>query len=291
MKQSIINKAMLVIQQRKRNALNNFDEKIKPLYENEEFVELERKWSRLMIENARKESNGESVDNSVEDQLKAKIEKMKSGLSPAFTCPLCKDEGYVDGQMCNCLKKEISNVLLRGSGFEKLESFENSEKTAGDLAPVYSLMKRWCSSDFKKNLIYLAGPTGVGKTHLVRCMANALIERGKLVKIATAYQINQDFKTFSKTFNDDILNAYIQTEVLFIDDLGTEPQYRNVTQEHFYLLINERKMKHLPTIITSNLSMEDVKERYDERIFSRIADRETSITIYLDGEDRRLKKQ
>ena len=289
MKQDILNKAIRIIQQRKRDAVNEYDEKMQPLYSNEEFVQTEKEYSRLMIENAKKEVNGDKIDKQKEEKLKNKLEAMKGNIKPNFSCPFCQDEGYINGQMCNCLKKEISNVLIGDSGFEKLEKFEDSQKTCGDLAPVYSLMKKWCHSDFKKNLIYIAGPTGVGKTYLIRSMANELIERGMVVKIATAYQINQDFKEFSKTFNDDILNSYTDTEILFIDDLGTEPQYRNVTLEYFYLIINERKMKKLPTIITSNLDMGDLRERYDERIYSRIADRETSITIYLDGEDRRVK--
>ena len=150
-------------------------------------------------------------------------------------------------------------------------------------------MKQWCQSDFKKNLIYIYGPTGVGKTHLMKAMANELIERGKVVRLVTAFKINQDFKSFSKSFDDEILNKYLQTEILFIDDLGTEPLYKNVTLEYFYLVINERKMKKLSTIITSNLDLYDIRERYDERIFSRIMDSQTSIALNLIGKDKRLK--
>ena len=151
-------------------------------------------------------------------------------------------------------------------------------------------MQKWCKSDFKKNLIYLAGATGVGKTYLMRCLANELISRGRLVKITTAYQMNRDFKEFSKTNNEELLKNYTDTEILFIDDLGTEPLFKDVTIENLYIVINERKMKKLPTIITSNLTLDNIRDRYDERIFSRIVDRETSITLLLDGEDKRIKK-
>ncbi len=291
MKQDTIQKALNIISERKRSANSAYEEKIAPLYSNKKFVETEKEYKRQMIENARKESYGEKVDRSAELKLKANLEQMKNNLKPNYYCQLCNDEGFKNGEMCVCLKKEISNILLKESGFEKLENFADSTVTAGDIAPVYHLMQKWCASDFKKNLIYLAGPTGVGKTYLIRCMANALIERGLMVKIATAYQINQDFKDFNKSFDDELLKKYTDIEVLFIDDLGAEPQYRNVTVEFFYLLINERKTKKLPTIITSNLDMGDLRDRYNERIYSRIADRETSITIYLDGDDKRIKQR
>lgn len=289
MKQDVITKAQNILAEKRRKVLAEYDAKMRPLYANEEFVKLEKQHTRLMLENARKESYGEVVDNKEELALKAQLDKLKNGIVPNFSCTQCQDKGYINGQMCNCMKKEISTVLMRESGFEKLENFDEAQKTCGDLAPVYTLMKKWCNSDFKKNLVYIAGPTGVGKTYLIRCMANELIERGKVVKIVTAYQLNQDFKEFSRTYNDDILENYTSGEVLFIDDLGTEPIYRNVTQEFLYLVINERKMKKLPTIITSNLDMGDLRDRYDERIYSRIADRETSITLFIDGEDKRIK--
>ena len=141
-----------------------------------------------------------------------------------------------------------------------------------------------------KKLIYIAGPIGAGKTHLIKCMANELIENGKIIKLVTAFNMNQDFIEFKKTMNEDLLNKYLSPEILFVDDLGTEPKYKDVTIEYLYLVINERKMKKLPTIITSNLDLADLRDRYDERINSRIIDRNSSINIYIGGDDRRLKK-
>ena len=296
MKQNLTQIALSKIQENKRNAENAFEEKMQPLYHDNKYLELYKKYTKIMIENAKKSILNEKIDDFEQKNLEKQIAEIKKsygldGVEVEYSCQLCKDEGYKNGQMCKCLKRQISKELLKNSGFEKLENFENAMKTCGDILPVYKLMQAWCKSDFKKTLIYLAGGTGVGKTYLMRCMANELIEQGRVVKIVTAFEMNQEFKDFSKCFDDEILNKYLEPEILFVDDLGTEPLYKNVTIEYLYLVINERKMKKLPTIITGNLDLEKIRDRYDERIFSRIVDKTSSINLLLDGEDKRLKKR
>ncbi len=294
MKQDLINSALAVLRERRFQAENEYKKKMSPLYADKRFSQINSAYTKISIENARKEANGLKKFDKTEENLRKELEELKieynlQNLKPNYSCPKCKDTGYINGEMCSCLKAEISKILLAGSGFEKLESFEQSKKTSGELSKYYDIMQKWCASDFKKDLVLLSGPTGVGKTHLIRCMAQDLIERAKVVKIVTAFHANQDFREFSKTQNEEIIQKYLDCEILFIDDLGTEPLYKNVTVEYFYLILNERRMRKLPTIITTNLDLADIQERYDERIFSRIADRENSITLLLNGKDRRIK--
>ena len=294
MRQDIITKAQNIITQRRISAENAYKAAVAPLYQDEEYVNLEREQTRLLIENAKKEALGEKPDTKRAQALAEKLLQIKTkhNLQNAkieYSCPVCHDDGYVNGQMCKCLKKEISKLLMQDSGFDKLENFKDYTKTSGQ-EDVYKKMQQWCNKSSAKNLIYIAGPTGVGKTVLLRCMANEFIENGKVVKITTAFNMNQDFKEFSKTRNEELLNKYLSPEILFVDDLGTEPKYDGVTIECLYLLVNERKMKNLSTVITSNLDLADLRDRYDERIYSRIVDRNSSINIYLDGADKRIKK-
>ena len=296
MKQIIVQKALSNIHAEKVKHQEEYERKMHDLFTDKNYEKLDRELTQTIIENARKQANSQQPDIKKEQELQQKIDALKKKyhlekIQMEYSCPICKDAGYVDGKMCICLKKEVSKLLLKESGFENLVDFSQAIKTSGKLEKCFSLMKQWCHSDFKKNLIYISGPTGVGKTHLVKCMAKELIERGKFVKIVTAFAMNQDFKEFSRKHDDELLNKYLECEILFIDDLGTEPLYKNVTVEYLYLIINERKMKKLPTIITSNLDLSDLMDRYDERISSRIIDRQTSITIYMDGQDRRLKNK
>lgn len=294
MRQDIITRAQNTITQRRISAENAYKEIVSPLYQDEEYVKLEREQTRLLIENAKREALGDKPDTKREKELSEKLLQIKTkhnlqNAKVEYSCNLCNDNGYINGQMCKCLKKELSKLLMQDSGFDKLESFNECTKTSG-MEDIYKKMQEWCNKSSSKNLIYIAGPTGVGKTVLLRCMANELIENGKVVKITTAFNMNQDFKEFFKTRNEELINKYLSPEILFIDDLGTEPKYDGVTIECLYLLVNERKMKNLPTVITSNLDLADLRDRYDERIYSRIVDRNSSINIYLDGADKRIKK-
>ena len=294
MRQELIKKAQNIITQRRLDAENEYRKAMTPLYNDKEYVSLEKEQTKLMIENARKESLGQKPDTKTAKEIETKINAVKAkhnlqDVEKRYSCPLCKDTGYQNGQMCKCLKQEISLIALKDSGFENLESFDKCTKTSGN-EKVYDLMKQWCNKDSTKNLIYIAGPTGVGKTVLIRCMANELISNGKVIRLTTAFKMNQDFKEFQKTRNEDLLNKYLTPEYLFVDDLGTEPKYKDVTLEFLYLIINERKMKNLSTIITSNLDLKDLIDRYEERIASRIIDKKSSITILLEGDDKRLKK-
>lgn len=295
MKQEIIQRALDKIQERKRKNIAEFELQMQPLYNDKNYMDCTKKYTQLMIENAKKIALGQIPDKRAEENiLKEQKNIMKKfgleNVQMTYSCSICKDEGYKNGQMCKCLKKEISNILMKDSGFENLENFSEAIKTSNELNPYYKKMQEWCHSDFKKNLILLSGKTGVGKTYLTRCMANEMIERGLIVKMSTSFKMSQDFKSFHKTHNEELLNQYLDCQVLFIDDLGTEPLYKDITIEYLYLVINERKMRKLPTVITTNLDISQIRETYDERIYSRIVDRQTSITIFLDGIDRRVNK-
>lgn len=299
MNNNIKRQALSVIMANKRKNEEAYETLLAPLKKDVNYVETEKKLTALRIENARKAAYGEKIDTSQEKQLVDCLKKIKQNygladLTKNYACSICKDEGFVEGKPCKCLKCEISKILLDGSGFEKLEDFDESEKTSGELSPIYKKMKEWCNKASNKTLIFLCGQTGVGKTHLTRCMANELINNGKIVKFTTAFKMNQDFKEFHKTLNESLLDSYLSPEYLFIDDLGSEPVYKNITSKYLYLIINERKTNHLHTVITSNELPDSIRHKYDEedeRIFSRISDKESSVNLQLIGKDRRLSKK
>ena len=130
MKQEIVAMAQNIIDNRRRELERDFEEKMKPLYLDENFVSLNKAYARLVIENARCEAFGEKCDKAEEVKLKKQLDeiKQKNGVSEIkYHCPKCKDSGKINGQYCTCLKKEISNILLKESGFENLNSFDDAK--------------------------------------------------------------------------------------------------------------------------------------------------------------------
>ena len=298
MNSKIVNNAQHIIDLRRYDAENTaVNNKIQGFEKDKEFKTLYEKYQTLMIENAKngKDENEETI--KIKALLDERAKKIGLTFTPQYTCPICQDNGRINGDYCVCLKKEINNILIKESGFTRLEKFENARFDIFDqpekMKKLYSKMKEWCHSDFKKNIIYIAGETGVGKTHLMSCIANELINQNKICTLTSSFAMNQDFvKSYAYRNTDegyDILDKYLEADILFIDDLGTELRRQDVTNNYLYLVINERKMKNKPTVITSNLTLEDVRDYYDERVFSRIVDRDTSVCIYLTGNDLRLK--
>ena len=247
MKKEIIEKAEEIISEKRRENLAPYEEKMAKLNKNAEFLKLQNELNKEIIENTRKEVYGEKFERYKELELKKKYDaflKKENVPEVKFSCPICEDKGYVNGKMCNCLKKEISKILFEESNFGDLISFSDAEKGAtGELKKLYDLMKKWCHSDFKKNLIFISGAVGVGKTHLTKAIANELIEMGKIVKLSSAFQMSRDFKEYRYSYDESILDKYLSCEFLFIDDLGTETIYKNSTVEFLFHVINERKVR------------------------------------------------
>ncbi len=297
MNQKITEKALEEINRRKITAENlALQNKIKA-FENKDFKEIYQSYVNSMIEDAK---NGVVNDyKELKNKMQNLLNEMKiSSIEPQYFCSKCNDTGYIDGKFCQCFIEIANEILKTESGFAKLEDFESSNFDLFDdkitTQKIYTKMKQWCNSNFNKTLIYISGGTGAGKTHLVKCMANELIKNNHLVCLTTSFAINQDFiksyTTKDLEKKQSLLSKYLQSEILIIDDLGTEIRQPFITNNYLYQILNERKVKKLPTLITSNLKIADLQDYYDERISSRIIDKSSSICLNLEQQDLRLKK-
>lgn len=226
-------------------------------------------------------------------------------LAPVYHCPLCKDTGRIGETIkepCECLKKAYQEKLrkkigLNGMRAETFETFDTSvfpdEKIPGldftqrEMMQLYrTVCEKWANEypEAEYRDLLLTGSTGLGKTFLLRAMAERLIERDINVLIISAYKMLEILRK-SYFENDDSANELLDAQVLMIDDLGSEPLMQNVTVEQLFNLLNERQNRGLSTVISTNLEMAKFRERYTERIASRLRDSRSCKVISLLGKD------
>ena len=212
-------------------------------------------------------------------------------LQPVYTCAVCRDEGYLydpSRRMCDCMKQEYHRRLLAESGvagenctFEKFdetlftdepdEKGRSQRKTALVIRDVCLAYADSFPQTATRDLL-LMGKSGLGKTFMLQSIAHRVAQRGHMPTYTSAYRL---FETARKAYmeNDsDIMAQFMNAELLLIDDLGTEPLMNNVTVTQFFNLLNERQMAGRHTVISTNLAMSELQERYTERISSRFLD-------------------
>ena len=245
----------------------------------------------------------EELNNAIREKLQAKGYPADY-LAPVYRCPVCRDTGRTGETVkepCDCLKKAYQRKLREKIGLkgEKRETFETFDLnvipedripgqtfTQRDMMQMYkAVCEKWANE--YPNAAYrdlvLSGGTGLGKTFLLRAMAERLIERDKNVLIISAYSM-LDILRKSYFDHDSRASELQDADVLMIDDLGSEPLMQNVTVEQLFNLLNERQNRGKSTVISTNLDMARFRERYTERIASRLMDSRCKI-LSLMGKD------
>lgn len=135
-----------------------------------------------------------------------------------------------------------------------------------------------------------------GKTFMSNCIANELLKKGKVVLYQTAPVLLEsviDYKmSKQKNSSEDILKSILEADLLIIDDLGTE-SLNSMKLSELFTIINTRilnlNQKVTKTIISTNLSIQDIFKTYEERIGSRIAGYYDIYCFF--GDDLRFKKR
>lgn len=228
-------------------------------------------------------------------------------LEEQYICPMCKDRGYIDGKMCQCMK-----TLLRDIAFQELNSlsplalssfdtfnlnyYSNTPDKDGNV-PRARLEKfyNFCKSYAERfngtgKSILMEGGTGLGKTHLSLAIAQRVIDRGFGVIYCSAPNILHvlEKEHFSRDPISKTLRHLEDCDLLILDDLGTEFTTQ-FTTSCIYNLINTRISREKPTIVNTNLSLYELKKVYSERFVSRMIGEH----IYLEfiGEDVRIVKR
>lgn len=273
---------------------------------------------RIMANRGNAAAIGEEMKNrGLENNRKIRehliaLGKPENYLDMQYTCPKCQDTGYIgdaNPRMCMCFERQLMQRMFADTGIdsnsrERFENFDDSfvpnEIIEGKKYTQRFLAKKICQmaeqyansypNTGKPNFV-LMGNSGLGKTFMLNAMAARLIERGYAPTKVTAHRLFEAMRRqhFGAMDGDDSLNQYINAPILLIDDLGSEPLMKNITVEYLYLLLNERFAARRHTVIATNLMPTEIRERYFERVSSRILDRNLGDVYLLEGKDLRIR--
>ena len=282
------------------------------------------KTSKLLISN-KDSSLLDNLNKKITELKKEKnnilisLGKDDNYLKPIYECKICNDTGYIthnfSSTMCNCLKQKLFDIEYNKSNISNLQNqnFNNfistlysenvdENKYNSKISPRKNieLIKKLSLSFIEnfdnpeeKNLLF-TGNTGLGKTFLSSCIANELLKKGKTVLYQTAPIMLDtiiDYRFGKENVSKDIYDNILNVDLLIIDDLGTECM-NSMKFTELFNIINTRLLnsnnKITKTIISTNLSLENLFSAYDERIVSRFVGNYN--ICYFFGDDIRFKK-
>ena len=236
-------------------------------------------------------------------------------LEDIVSCKQCRDTGLApDGRPCLCLMrlykaeqaKELSSLMrLQKDDFRDFDlRYYSTEPDPGKgISPRenMSLVLESCRSyaelfqEGTKNLLFRGG-TGLGKTFLSACIAKVVAAQGFSVVYDTAVAVFEAFELskFSRETPEGAAGAektrrILSCDLMILDDLGTE-MTTVFTQSALYTVINTRLNEGKKTIISTNLSEEELAARYTAQIVSRIQG-EYETLPFLGRDVREIKKE
>lgn len=297
--------------------------------DNPKLAEIEDKINKISIKSIKSRIFSDDLSRQIEqDKLTSQLERLNKqfeeqlsliGLSrkdfePKYECQKCNDTGFVGNKMCSCFNQQLINESFKQSNMLKVKdenfstfdfgyysSSNDKEKYGIEKSPLENIDAiRKLAYNFlhsledpaQKNLLF-TGSTGLGKTFLANCVASETIKQGKSVIYQTApilldKMVDYKFK-FNKTDSErEEYDKIFDVDLLIIDDLGTEAMNSAKFSELFNIL-NTRLLKNKKILISTNLTPQEIKREYEERIFSRFVG--DFIICRFVGEDIRLLKK
>ncbi len=302
------NKVFLQIKQSKLIAEAEADKNLELAFKNENFKTTYTQIKSLNFDIAKKEflNKGTSEDKKLLKVLTENLKKQAEDLGfnltdfkPNYDCKVCGDTGLIGSEYCGCFYKKLNKEIINNLGInvDNSHTFANSNFNLflepDKIKTLYSKIENWCNClpDTQYKTVLVSGETGVGKTYLIDCVCNNLIQKNVVVNYYTAFALSDLFLKYRTSFtqnNSGLLDGVLNCDVLIVDDLGSEPNLKN-NEEYFYLLFNERLVKNKFTIITTNLLPSQLMDRYGERTFSRLRDKRSSTFIKIENPDLRRK--
>lgn len=210
----------------------------------------------------------------------------------AFRCATCQDRGIIlEGDVaypCSCMQtrklenqfrnarisRELMKCRLEKFRFDYYTSEIEDQSHREAASRAFNASKSFvdeCQINPHTLGILFTGPVGSGKTFLAASIANALMEAQLQVLFLVVPDLLDELRATYKTeVNEmDLLDSARSIPFLILDDLGAH-NYTDWTRNRIYSIINYRMNELLPTIITSNLSLDEMEDYIGVRTTSRI---------------------
>lgn len=284
-----------------------------------EYLELEESISTLSVASAKRMLEGdETALSRLHEELAQVTARQRlllashgfpaDYLDPVYRCPRCRDTGYIASEnglreKCHCFRQQEISVLYAQSHIQEMIEQENFSTLSyayyqnDDLRRFEAAVgiSRGFVSDFGESCrnLFFYGTVGTGKSFLSGCIARELLQKGYSVIYFSAAGLfdtlaRYTFEGRSKESLHELCEDLYSCDLLIIDDLGTEITNSFVSSQLFSCL-NERHLRSRSTLISTNISLEELRDRYSDRIFSRIT---SSFTLCkLTGPDIRILKK
>lgn len=288
----------LELNRRREKAEYVFNHNKQILFDNEEVSAIKReinKISRLIGKSEFDNLDCTTLKKeliNLQGKLKTKLDELgfDENSKPNYTCQFCKDTGFANNKICKCFIEIYNEIAFEELGINKkhLVSFDKDTKSFNtNLKDTYEFFKNYCQNfNVNSNSYVFLGKCGTGKTFLTQCITSELQENFNVLYL-TSFELNNLFLKYHTCPLEEkrfFLDSLTTPDLLIIDDLGTEPIYNKVTLEYLFMLLNERKN---PFIITTNLTLKELFNRYGERIFSRLIQSEKTKVLEFDIENLR----
>jgi primosomal protein DnaI len=186
-----------------------------------------------------------------------RLDTMNGTIVSSIT-PCDKQQAYEEEQRRRRLMRSyyISEETLSASFDRIVHDDQNREAVAAAIQFCRSL-----GSGKQVKGLYVHGPFGVGKSYLMGAIARELSERN----IASLMVYVPDFvREMKDSLADQSHTAKMEllkeVPVLILDDIGAENLTPWIRDEVLGVILNQRVNNHLPTLYTSNYSLEELEE-------------------------------
>ncbi len=221
-------------------------------------------------------------------------------------CNICSDNGYINGVLCSCMKNENAKqkqIYLSSLSPMPTATFDDfsldyyPKEKSEDGTDIYEHMQKIFnfSKEYANKFtpkfkgILMMGTAGLGKTHLSCAIAKECMNKGFSVIYTSSQTLFDSIDKNRYSQDDELIHNIANCDLFILDDLGSE-YLTNYSISSFYNIINNRTIKNLPTIYTSNLkTQQEIYQRYPEKIASRILG--TNHILIFKGNDIRLIKK